>query len=77
LKPARKGSFEFDLIALMEANPATTAAAIGLSAQPFYDFLKVAFKRAQAISKLSRRTDIYALFTKESNHPHYRNRLPI
>lgn len=46
LKPARQGSFIFDLLVLMEANPATTSAAVALSAAPFYDFLKTAFKRA-------------------------------
>jgi len=46
LKPARQGSFIFDLIVLMEANPATTSALVGLSAAPFYDFLKTAFSRA-------------------------------
>lgn len=46
IKPARQGSFIFEIIAIMEANPATTAAAIGLGAQPFYDFIKTAFKRA-------------------------------
>lgn len=46
LKPARQGSFVFDIFALMEANPATSSAAIALTAAPFYDFLKTAFKRA-------------------------------
>lgn len=46
LKPARQGSFVFDLIVLMEAHPATTGASVALMAPPFYDFLKTAFKRA-------------------------------
>ena len=46
LKPARQGSFIFDLLVLMEANPATTGVAVALGAAPFYDFLKTAFKRA-------------------------------
>ena len=46
LKPARQGSFLIDLLVLMEANPATTGAVIGVSAAPFYDFIKTAFKRA-------------------------------
>ncbi|MDG1373060.1 MAG: hypothetical protein P8Q48_22990 [Paracoccaceae bacterium] len=46
LKPARQGSFVFELIVLMEANPTTTTAAVALTAAPFYDFLKVAFRRA-------------------------------
>ncbi|SLN28619.1 hypothetical protein ROA7450_01188 [Roseovarius albus] len=46
LKPARPGSFIFEIIALLEANPATTGAAVGLAAAPFYDFIKTAFKRA-------------------------------
>jgi hypothetical protein len=46
LKPARQGSFIYDLVILMEANPATTAAAVGLGGPMFYDFIKTAFKRA-------------------------------
>lgn len=46
IRPARQGSFIFDLWVLMEANPATTGAAAALLAAPFYDFIKVAFKRA-------------------------------
>lgn len=46
LKPARQGSFIFDLIVLIEANPATTGVAAALGAAPFYDFVKTAFKRA-------------------------------
>ena len=49
LKPARQGSFIFELLILMEANPATTGAAIALSAPIFYDFIKAAFKRATGI----------------------------
>lgn len=46
LKPARQGSFVFEIIALLEAYPATSSAAIALGAAPFYDFLKTAFRRA-------------------------------
>jgi hypothetical protein len=46
LKPARQGSFVFDLLILMETYPATTGAAAGLAAAPFYDFVRTAFKRA-------------------------------
>lgn len=46
LKPARQGSFLFDLVVLMEANPATTAAAVALLGPMFYDFVKTSFKRA-------------------------------
>lgn len=46
LKPPRRGSFIFELLVVIEENPATTAAAVGLSAAPFYDFIKTAFKRA-------------------------------
>ena len=49
LRPARQGSFVFDLIVLMEAYPSTTALVGVLAAEPFYDFLKVAFKRATGI----------------------------
>lgn len=49
IKPARQGSFLFDLVVLMEANPATTGAVAALSAAPFYDFIKTAFKRATGI----------------------------
>lgn len=46
IRPVRPGSFLFELVVLMEANPATTAAVVALAAAPFYDFLKVTFKRA-------------------------------
>jgi hypothetical protein len=46
IKPARQGSFIFELIILMETFPATTGLIAGLSSAPFYDFLKTAFKRA-------------------------------
>jgi hypothetical protein len=46
IQPPRQGSFIFDLLVLMEANPATTGAAIALTAAPFYDFLKTSFRRA-------------------------------
>lgn len=46
LKPARPGSFVFELIVLMEAYPATSTAAVALTAPPFYDFIKTAFRRA-------------------------------
>ncbi len=61
IKPARQGSFLFELIVLMEANPVTTGAAVGLTAAPFYDFLKVAFKRATG------------LLDAEPETPHLRN----
>lgn len=46
LKPARQGSFIFDLIVLIEANPATSGVAAALGSAPFYDFIRTAFKRA-------------------------------
>lgn len=46
LKPARQGSFIFDLWVIIEANPATSSAVTALAAAPFYDFIKTAFKRA-------------------------------
>ena len=46
MKPARQGSFIFELIVLLEAYPATSAVVTALSAPAFYDFLKVAFRRA-------------------------------
>lgn len=46
IKPARPGSFVFDLVVLIEAYPATSAAATALGAPMLYDFLKTAFKRA-------------------------------
>lgn len=48
-KPARPGSFIFDLIVLIEANPATSSVAVALTAAPFYDFLKTAFRRATGL----------------------------
>lgn len=46
IKPARQGSFIFEIIAMIEANPATTGVAAALGSAPFYDFLKVALRRA-------------------------------
>jgi hypothetical protein len=46
IKPARPGSFVFDIIVCLEAHPATTEAAATLLAVPFYDFIRTAFKRA-------------------------------
>lgn len=46
LKPARQGSFIFDLWVIMEANPATTGVVAALASAPFYDFITTAFKRA-------------------------------
>lgn len=46
LKPARQGSFIFDLVLLLEAYPATSGAATALAAPMLYDFLKTAFRRA-------------------------------
>ncbi|WP_417723534.1 hypothetical protein [Salipiger sp.] len=49
LKPARQGSFIFDLLVMMEMHPATTGLAAALTAAPFYDFIKTAFKRATGV----------------------------
>lgn len=46
LKPAKQGSFLFDVLVLIEANPATSSVAAALSSAPFYDFIKTAFRRA-------------------------------
>lgn len=46
IKPARQGSFIFDLVVLMETYPATSSLAAAIGAPMFYDFVKTAFKRA-------------------------------
>ncbi|WP_423212039.1 hypothetical protein [Paracoccus yeei] len=46
LKPARQGSFIFDLVVLIEAKPATTGLVAALGAPMFYDFVKTAIRRA-------------------------------
>lgn len=46
LRPARQGSFIFELVALIEQYPATTGAAGAIGAPMLYDFLKTAFRRA-------------------------------
>jgi len=46
LKPARQGSFVFEIIAIIEAYPAMSGIATAISAPVFYDFIKTAFKRA-------------------------------
>lgn len=46
LKPARQGSFIFELIVLIEAYPAMSALAASVGGPMFYDFIKTAFRRA-------------------------------
>jgi hypothetical protein len=46
IKPARQGSFVFELIVFIEAYPATSTIAAAIGAPMFYDFIKTAFKRA-------------------------------
>lgn len=46
IKPARQGSFIFDLILIIEAYPATTGIGAALGAPMLYDFIKTAFRRA-------------------------------
>ncbi len=46
LKPARPGSFVFDLVILIEQYPATTGLVGAIGAPMIYDFLKTAFRRA-------------------------------
>lgn len=58
IRPARQGSFIFDLIVLMEASPATSTAGVAVTAPVFYDFVKTAFRRAAGI------------LDAEPEHPH-------
>ena len=58
LRPARQGSFMFDLIVLMEAYPATSTSGVAITAPVFYDFLKTAFGRAAG------------MLDAEPEHPH-------
>ncbi|UWQ08850.1 DUF7946 domain-containing protein [Aliiroseovarius crassostreae] len=46
LRPTRPGSYLFEIITLLEAYPATSSAAVAVSAPVFYDFIKTAFSRA-------------------------------
>jgi hypothetical protein len=46
IKPARQGSFLFDLIVLIETYPATSGLVGAIGAPMIYDFMKTAFKRA-------------------------------
>ena len=46
IKPARQGSFIFDLIFLIETYPGTTGLIGAVAAAPFCDFLRTAFRRA-------------------------------
>jgi len=46
LRPARQGSFLFDIIMQVEKYPATSSAVAAISAPVIYDFMKVVFKRA-------------------------------
>lgn len=68
IRPARQGSFVFDLIVLMEAYPATSTASVAVTAPVFYDFVKTAFRRASG------------MLEAEPEHPHlqklYKRREP-
>ncbi|WP_137151005.1 hypothetical protein [Devosia sp. FKR38] len=46
IRPARQGSFVFELVLLIEAYPATSGLVGAIGAPMIYDFLKTAFKRA-------------------------------
>jgi hypothetical protein len=46
MKPARQGSFIFELIVIMETFPATSTIAAAIGGPMFYDFIKTSFKRA-------------------------------
>jgi hypothetical protein len=46
MRPARQGSFIFELIVLIEAYPAMSTLAASLGGPMFYDFIKTAFSRA-------------------------------
>ncbi|MEM7438270.1 MAG: hypothetical protein AAF393_01635 [Pseudomonadota bacterium] len=50
LRPARKGSFVFEVIAIIETYPAMSGIATAIGAPVFYDFLKTALKRASGDS---------------------------
>lgn len=46
LRPAKRGSFFVELVALIEQYPATSTSAVAISAPVFYDFIKIAFSKA-------------------------------
>jgi hypothetical protein len=46
LLPSKRGSFIFDIVTALETYPATSSLAVAIGAPVFYDFIKVAFKRA-------------------------------
>jgi hypothetical protein len=73
LKPARQGSFIFEIIALLETYPATSSAAIALAAAPFYDFLKTAFRRATgSIDAEPETTHLTKLYSRREPPPLHR-----
>ncbi|MEX0344436.1 MAG: hypothetical protein AB3N20_05905 [Rhizobiaceae bacterium] len=49
LKAARRGSFISDIAILMEQNPAITGAIVGYSANIFYDFIKVLYRKVTGV----------------------------
>lgn len=73
LKPARQGSFLFDLIVLIEAQPATTGVLAAVGAPMFYDFVKTAFKRATgALDADPETAGLKKLYERKEPPPLYR-----
>jgi hypothetical protein len=49
MKSAKKGSFLTEVVILMENNPSVTGAIVGYSANAFYDFAKILFRKATGL----------------------------
>lgn len=63
IKPPKSGSVLIDLVALIEQYPATATSAVSISAPVFYDFLKLAYRKA------------CGLFEEEPETPYVRRQL--
>jgi hypothetical protein len=70
IKPARQGSFVFEIVALIEAYPAMSSVTAALLSAPFYDFVKVAFKRATgSIAAEPESSHLRKLYTRRDPPP--------
>lgn len=72
LRPAKPGSFIFEVIAIIEAYPATTAlgTAVSVSAPVYFDYIKTAFKRATGNQDAEPQTPhLHKIFTRKEPPP--------
>lgn len=74
IRPARQGSFIFELVVMMEAYPATSAAVAAIGGPMFYDFIKTAFKRATGyLDAEPQTTSLKSVYQRKEPPPLKRN----